>query len=228
LTTTDEFVAADIPPNGDNVTQKPLASILDAPDYSEFVRQPKSARARQYEKKTASMIKAGMTYSIAVNRLDDAAACIHYGPSFAAAAGDFAAANETVAKTIDMICSPSSPALTFALTAIPLMGQFMRNHDAEIADIPAKRKAFKASRAERKAAAKDSPSVQFRIPIIGRTISLRMKLRTRLVGSFLTGFRRGTQDPESLTVKVFSDEKVQTALRKQGLDIRVVAGDDNA
>lgn len=225
MTTTDEFVE-----NGTKsgtADQKPLTSILDAPDYSEFVKAPKSAKAKQYERKTASMLKTGMVASIQVGNLKDAATIIHYGPSFAAAAGEFAASNEKAASMVDMICSPSNPALTFMLAGIPLLGQFMRNHEAELADIPEKRRTFKARKAERKAATANAPAaVQFRIPILGKTISLRMKLRARLLSSVLTGFRRGTQDPDDLAMKVFTDEKVTTALRKQGFDIRTTAPEE--
>jgi hypothetical protein len=225
VTTDQEWDVDDISPDsdGERVEHKNVTSLLDAPDYSSFVRIPKTGKARDYEKKVASMAKAGMTYSIGTGNLPDAATFIHYGPAFAAAAGDYAAKDERAAKMIDMVCSPASPALTFILAGLPLLAQLARNHGQEISAIPEVRRTRKLRKAQRKAEAKtdDSPSLQFRIPVIGKTVSLRMKMRMKLLSNLLGGFQKTTTDPEALTVKVFSDEKLQAALRKQGIDIRV-------
>lgn len=229
---TDSFIddITDVPPGDEpNHTSAnvKIKSILDAPDYTDFVRRPKTAAAREYEKKVASGLKAGMVASINSGNLADAATLIHFGPGFAAAAGDYAASDERAAKMIDMITTPASPALMFIMAAAPLISQFARNHEDAIKDIPQARQRWRTRKKDRPAESSDAPRIDFRIPVIGRHVSFKMKMRFKVFRGLLSGFSKTTYPPDTLMVKVFSDEKLRTALHKQGFDIRVT-GDDNA
>lgn len=218
----------DVPPGEetDNHTSRTVnvKSILDAPDYTDFVRRPKTATAREYEKKTASLMKAGMVASINTGNLADAATFIHFGPGFAAAAGDYAATDERAARMIDMITTPASPALAFVLAAAPLISQFARNHEDVIRDIPEIRQ--KRRMRKREQAAQETPRMDFRIPLIGRHVSFKMRVRFKLLRNLTSGFRKTTYEPDMLTIKVFTDDKLRAALHKQGIDIHVTEGTD--
>lgn len=231
---TDSFIddVTDVPP-GDEPTNHTsdtftVKSILDAPDYTDFVRRPKSAAAKQYEKKTASLMKAGMVASINSGNLADAATFIHFGPGFAAAAGDYAASDERAAKMIDMITTPASPALTFVLAAAPLISQFARNHEDTIREIPQTRRRWRDRKQTQTANGETAPRVDFRIPLIGRHVSFKMRVRFKLLRNVMSGFRKTTYEPDSLTIKVFTDDKLRAALHKQGIDIHVSNGGDDA
>jgi hypothetical protein len=192
------------------------SSIFGAPDFTTLIKKPKTARARDYEKRTNSALKAGLVTSLNTGNYADAAAILKLGPAFSTATGELADANERARGYIDLLTQPSNPVVMFALTAVPLIAQLMRNHEATLAEIPSNMQNRKARRASRKANKEGTPPrVQFTIPLIKKRVALRFGLHIRL-GKVLSGFRSQTVHPEHLAQQVFTDPKVIDALRKMG------------
>lgn len=195
--------------------------LFDAPDFSDFVRSTKTAVAREYERKTLSMLKVLLVGALDAKDFPDAAAIIAHGPGFAAATGTLADADERARKAIDLITSPANPYAMFILTIIPFISQIARNHEPVIAEVMDKDKR-RIRRQERKARAEQArqepsePIATIPLPF-GRKIPIRLKMRKLGIWPRL---RSQTRDPRELTFAVFSDPKVAQYLGKQGIYLR--------
>lgn len=212
--------------NGQTSSEPDFNLILGAPDFSTLIKQPKTQKARAYERKVASAFKTITIGSINAGNFPDAAALLWHGPSAATAVGELADADEHVAKAIDMLTSPNSPWLAFAMTVIPLVAQLARNHESELQEIPAKWKIGKRAREARKATPKPQTPPRFTLSVFGRKIPVRFKVRFKFLRVFTSGVRAQTQEPALITSKVFSDPKLQTALQKLGVQIQVKQATD--
>jgi hypothetical protein len=192
-------------------------TIWEAPDYAQLISTRQSRKAKEYTSKANSVLKAATLASINAGDFPDAAALLHHGPPFSHAVGQWADSNDRVAQAIDIITSPSSPVLMFTVTGLALVAQLFRNHETQLAEIPNARKRAKAEKQARKATAKAEPP-RFTVKAFGRQWPIRMRNRFK-VRNLLGGFRAQTQPPDQLTMRVFSDEKLQAALEKQGIKL---------
>jgi len=203
------------------------AAIFDAPDYTTLIRIPKTAKAREYEKRMRSLLKAGTIGAINSGRLVDAATFLHYGPGLAAAVGDLAGADEKAAKAIDMFTSPASPALVFAATVLPFLGQMLRNHEDQMREMPSSVREFRKMRRQikaQKAEANGGPEpakVSIRVPFTRFHMNFNVRLRWHPFRSLMAGVRTQTKEPSALVYQVFTDEKLLAALAKQGISIHI-------
>lgn len=207
------------PKSGRDDNTPDYSKLFDAPDYSTFVKLPKTAEAREYEKRVKSLLKAGVLSSIGSGNLADAAAFLHYGPGFAAAAGDLAGADEHAAKALDILTAPANPYMMFLLTAAPLVAQLVRNHEPEISRINVNPATWKERRQQRKAeraARGDQPKFTLHLPF-GRTITLGVRIKFTMFKNMIAGFKANTHDPAMLTYNVFTDPKLLRELHKQGV-----------
>lgn len=192
------FVQEDepLPPVDDN----PYDGFLNAdtpefePDLSLIDSKPRGAKAKKYEKKVAGLFSVGVKVTIAHPRtLADSAALLMYGPNIAEKAGDLAASNERAAALIDMITDQTeNPATALIVASIPLALQVIRNHEPQL---ETKERGIPVGRGRR---------IKFRIPF---RLGKRMKNVTR--------------PPDVIAHEVFSNEKVQEALARQGINIVV-------
>jgi hypothetical protein len=199
----------DKPSNGDG----PSLKFIDA-DIGEFITRPKTAIARDYEKKTRAALNTVMRFCAQNPRtVSDAAAIIAYGDDFASAVGEVAEINKSTRRMIDLVLSPESPWLTLAIAGIPLATQLMRNHQDTVAALNLKnrpsKEARKAAKAERKA---NRPKVGFKL--FKREIKFTLPIKLKL------GFVMSqTVEPDALTKAVFSNEQVAKALKKRGIKV---------
>lgn len=204
--------------------QQDYTSLFDSPDLTTLMRPAQSAKAKEYASKVKSALKAGTIGAINIGDFPDAATFLHYGPAFADASGQLADANDTAAKAIDILTSPDSPYLVFAVTALPLLSQLFRNHETALADLPnTMRNARKRRMAM--ATAKKAEKPRFTIRVFGREFPIRF--RGPNFRKFGQALRSQTRDPGALTSEVFTDPRVIRALQRQGI-ILVKAGDDDA
>ena len=192
-------------------------TIWNAPDYSQLIATRQSRRAKEYTSKANSVAKALTMASIQAGDFPDAAALLHYGPPFTHALGQLADQNKRVAQAVDMLTTPSSPVVMFAVAAIALGSQIARNHEAQIKEIPNARKRAKAIKKTMKQNDKVTPP-RFTVKVLGRQIPIRFRSRIKF-GAMFAGFRSQTQEPQQLTFSVFSDPKVIAALEKQGFKL---------
>lgn len=194
------------------------SSIFNAPDLTTFVKPSNTAVAREYRQRMESILKAGLMGALNTGNIPDAAAILMHGPGFASATGQLADADERARRAIDLITAPASPLLLFAMTAIPLVSQIVRNHEKEVKEVPQN---FRERRAMRKAAKaegiKAEPSFTFKV--LGRTIPVRFRMKFSL-GKMVGALRSQTAEPERLAYQVFSDPKLVAALQKQGFSFR--------
>lgn len=185
----------------------PSLEWLDAPELAGLVKGAQTAKARLYRQKIESGLKVVARARFQANTPSgdaDCAAVFAFGPSFATNLGNLADADEKAARAIDLITSPDSPYLMFAVSAIPLISQLMRNHEGDA-------QAIRAGWRNRKAKSKaEKPKLTLKL---GR-FNLRIPMPVRIN---LTGYLR-TQalDPQALSNAVFSNPDIQKAINKQG------------
>jgi hypothetical protein len=205
-------------PNGDTPDEEPITweTLWNAPDYAQLVAMRQSRKAKEYTGKVNSVLKSLTFASIQAGHFPDAAALLHYGPPWSHAVGQLADSDRRVAMAVDMVTSPNSPLVMFAVTTIALAGQIARNHESQLKEIPNARKRASAIRKTRKQTEKESPP-RFTLRVLRWQIPIRM--RTPKLGAMFAGFRAQTQAPELLTVQVFSDPKLIAALEKQGIKV---------
>jgi hypothetical protein len=155
----------------------------------------RTARAKNYEKKTASLLNmfmkaaAGNPATIA-----DAAALISYGPTISAKLGDLADEDPRVRRAVDFVTSGTeNPYASLVLASIPLLAQVVRNHETET---PVR--------------------VGLKIPFTkGRTIKVPFSLKLR--NPFLrNNFTYPSQD---LTQAVFGNPAVRAAMIEQRITV---------
>jgi hypothetical protein len=211
--------------NGDGTreSQKPdWSELFSAPDLSQFVKRPKTDVAREYERKAAAMLKAGLVTSVNAQQFPDAAAFLYHGPGVAAAVGTLAEADERARRAIDLIATPANPYSMFVMAALPLVAQLIRNHEPEIKQT---RETRRAQRKARKSGELPPPEGQARIKLpFGWSVPIRFRFKFN-AGKLLAGFRTQTQPPEKLAYMVFADEKVVNELRKQGIILHPEKGE---
>jgi hypothetical protein len=216
--TADDLHESDIftPPspshdNGDS----PSLKFIDA-DIGEFIKRPKTAVAREYEKKTQSALNTVMRFCAQNPKLvPDAAAIIAYGDDFAAAVGEVSEINKRTRQMIDIVLSPESPWLALAIAGIPLMTQLLRNHETNVSSIGEAVK-NRPSKDERKAARAEAKASRpkAKIKLFKREITISLPVRVKF------GFLMSqTVEPDALAKAVFSNEQVVKALKKRGINV---------
>jgi hypothetical protein len=211
-----EDIPTDDYPNG-HEDMPDWESLWNAPDYASLITTRQSRIAREYTIKCNSILKALALASINAGDFPDAAALLHHGPPWTHATGQLADESDTVKRTIDLITSPSSPVVMFAITSIALVAQIMRNHETQIKQIPETRKQARLQRKAMAGARKAEPP-RFTIKVLGRQWPIRFRTRIKL-SKFFAGFRAQTVEPQDLTIRVFSDPKLLAALEKQGIKL---------
>jgi hypothetical protein len=230
----DEVLAGeyeeDIPPGGDEFTRdytppqdekSHTTHFMDA-DIGDFLKRPKTAVAREYEKKTAALLNAGMRFTIkSPETLPDAAAIIAYGDNVASAAGELAESDEWTRKAIDLIAVPGDPRILFALALIPLASQIFRNHHdarvsrpaAGIEGPPLTRKQKRAARKQRRAA---RPGINVGV---GR-FKVKVPFSVEMLGVNVSRYAMSQSvEPQALSDAVFSNPDILKALKKRGINI---------
>jgi hypothetical protein len=206
-------------PSDNGSSDLPYEAIFNAPDYASFLKVRRTSVSREYEARTNSVLKSLMLGSLNAGNFPDAAAIIHYGPQFAKATGGLADSNDYARKAIDILTSPSSPVALFALAAVPMFTQLMRNHEAQLAEVPA---TFRERRRMRKAARLSGATIpkgepRFTIKIGKRAIPIYLRMHVKGLSVLLSGFRAQTQPPDNLASRVFSDPELISVLEKQGI-----------
>ena len=199
-------------PEGDD-----FSYLFAAPDLSAFLKTTKTGVAREYERKTSALLKAGLIGAINAGQFPDAAALIKHGPGFASATGFLADADDRAKAVIDFLTTPANPYALFLITALPMVSQLFRNHERELAQSREQFVTRKERKAQRKAERETQPKMTLHLPF-GKTLTLGIRARFP-VGRIFAGFRAQTTDPRDLAVTVFSDPKVVEYLRKQGVNI---------
>jgi uncharacterized protein (DUF58 family) len=107
----------------------------------------------------------------------------------------------------------------FVLATIPLVSQFMRNHETQLEQVPeARAQAKRQRRAMRQARKAEEP--RFTIKFLRWSLPVHWHPKKIKWRSVFAGFRSQTLEPEALTVDVFSDPDVLKALEKMGIMIR--------
>jgi hypothetical protein len=205
--------------NGTGTSEPSFDSIFNAPDYASFLKTRQTAVSREYTARTNSVLKSLLISSLNAGDFADAAAIIHYGPQFAKATGGLADTSDTAKRAIDILTSPSNPVALFAIAGIGLVGQFMRNHEQQLAEVPATYRERRRERKAAKAAGINRPqgAPRFTIKLGKRSIPIYFRMRFKGLTMLMSGFRSQTQDPASLSSRVFSDPAVISALEKQGI-----------
>jgi hypothetical protein len=198
-----------------------FSNLFDAPDYSSFIKTKPNSKAKSYEARVASLMKAGLIGSLNAQQYPDAATFLKHGPGFAKATGNLAAEDARIASIVDMITAPESPYVMFALVAIPLISQLVRNHKSEINEAGS---TFKQKRAQRKAekrAGIKQPStvkpITFKLFRREITIPIRVRFKFPSLKNAFKAFLAPTQNPGQITQEVLGDPRVQAELRKMGI-----------
>jgi hypothetical protein len=198
-----------------------FSNLFDAPDYSSFIKTKPNTKAKSYEVRIASLMKAGLVGSLNAQQYPDAATFLKHGPGFAKATGNLAAEDARIASIVDMITAPESPYIMFALVAIPLVSQLMRNHRSEINEAGATFKQKRAQRkAEKRAGIKQPSTVKpIKLKIFRREITIPIRIRFKFpsLRNAFKAFLAPTQHPQQITQEVLGDPRVQSELRKMGI-----------
>jgi hypothetical protein len=202
-------------------SQYDYSTLFNAPSYSEFIKTAPNSRARSYERRVQSMMKAGMVASLNARNWPDAATFLKHGPGFAKAAGNLAAEDTRAAHIVDMLTAPDSPYIMFAMVAIPMVAQLVRNHEPNIKTAGA---TWKERRTERKQAKLSGASPRMKAPpitvhIFKREFKIPIRFRVKLpsLKNAFKAFLAPTQYPDEIAAEVFNDESVIKALHKMGL-----------
>jgi len=223
---TDERVNGAAPPidddeqlEEDETQEYDYSQLFDAPNYSDFIKTKPNSNAQKYEKRVQGMMKAGLIMSINNQNWPDAATFLKHGPGFAKAAGNLAAEDERAAQLIEMLTAPSSPYVTFAMVAIPLIAQLTRNHTAEFKEAG---QTWRERRAEKKqeklsGGRVKTPPIVVRLGKRRITIPIRIRVRMPNIKGVFKAFLAPTQHPQHIAMEVFSDPAVRTALHKLGV-----------
>lgn len=200
------------------------AALFDAPNYSDFIKTPPNSKARVYEKRVQSMVKAGMVMSLNNQQWPDAATFLKHGPGFAKAAGNLAAEDARAAQIVDMLTAPDSPYVMFAMVAIPMIAQLVRNHEPQINEVADTWRNRRRERKQAKLSGQSPRTVKVNPPITVRlfkrefTLPIRFRLRFKLnIRKTISAFTGATQHPGHIASEVFSDPAVIKALHKMGI-----------
>lgn len=172
--------------------------IVADSDIADFINRPKTAIAREYEKKTAAALNSAFRF-LAPNpsTVVDAATILVFGDGFSAAAGELAQADEKARRIVDLITTPSNPYVAFAMAAIPMVAQFARNHETALEEMEPVKKV-----------------IGVKIPFFKKTISIPLRIKPRLPARL----RTQTVDPSAM-LAVFEHPDVKKALKKRGVEV---------
>jgi hypothetical protein len=221
----DRFFAPgddDTPPRDDDQphTDNDYEAVFGAPDYASWVKVERTQRAREYEKKTNSVLKALTLAAFRNGQLADGATLVHHGPNFSRTLGDLTDVSDNAAKMIDVLTAPDNPWIIFTVTALPFALQFLRNHEREAQNV---QKTWKQARAERKRAKREGTLP----PREGTPITVKGPFGRKFTfhvhfprpSAFLLAFKAQTREPVDLAREVLSDEGLRRALDKHGIKI---------
>lgn len=197
------------------------SNLFNAPNYADFIKTAPNSKARGYERKVASMMKAGLVGSLHAENWADAATFLKHGPGFATAAGNLAAEDARAAQIVDMLTAPDSPYVMFALVALPMISQLVRNHQPEIVQAGTTWRERRAAHKQAKAngtlpRSQASPIV---VHLFRREFKLPIRFRVKLpkFRNLFKAFLAPTQHPGQITQEVFQDPAVIKALHKMGI-----------
>jgi hypothetical protein len=204
------------------------SALFDAPSYSEFIKLKPNSRARTYERRVASMMKAGLVMSLQNHAWADAATFLKHGPGVATAAGNLAAEDARAAKIIEMLTAPESPYVMFALVAMPFVGQLFRNHQDEAKHVAT---TWRERRAERKTEKREGVKPNrspITVHLFKREFKVPIRFRVKMPNfrNMLKAFTVPTQYPNEIITEVFNDVSVIRALHKMGIYPRADGGSD--
>lgn len=200
--------------------ERDFSNLFNAPDYSSFIKTKPNSKAKSYQARTASLMKAGMIASLNNQQWPDAATFIKYGPGFATAAGNLAAEDARVAALIDMVTAPDSPYVMFALVAVPMIAQLFRNHQQDIAAATENVKKTRAEKKrERQAGIRPPKPAPVTVHLFKREIRIpiRLKLRMPKLSGVFKAFLGTSQHPSHIAAEVFNDPAVVKAIHQLGL-----------
>jgi hypothetical protein len=186
------------PSSNTGTSEKFRGMVADSETLAEFIKRPKTATAREYEKKTAAALNS-VFRGLAGNpsTVIDAAAILVFGDGFSAAAGELAQEDERARGFIDFLATPSNPWIAFAMVALPLGAQLMRNHETALEEMEPVKKV-----------------IGVKIPFTKRAISIPLRIKPRLPRQL----RSQTSEPEAM-LAVFEHPDVKRALKKRGIDV---------
>lgn len=219
---TDQNLNGSAPTDEDEQSQEEYdySQLFKAPNYADFIKLAPNSNARTYERKVASVMKAGLVMSLNNEQYPDAATFLKHGPGFATAAGNLAAVDAKAARLIDMITAPDSPYIMFYLAAAPLISQLARNHQPDIQQAGTTFRERRAQRKqERQAGIKQpqTPPITVRLGKRRITIPIRLRIRIPKLRNIFGAFLSPTQHPGQITQEVFQDPAVIKALHKMGI-----------
>jgi hypothetical protein len=198
------------------------SALFDAPSYSQFIKTAPNSKAKTYEKRVQSMMKAGMVASLNNHQWPDAATFLKHGPGFATAAGNLAAEDARAAAIVEMLTAPDSPYVMFFMVAIPMIAQLTRNHQPELREVG---RTFREKRSDRKQARLSGASrpraskPPITVHIFKREFKIPIRFRVRLPNfrNVFKAFLAPTQYPDEIAAEVFNDPSVVKALHKMGV-----------
>ena len=175
----------------ENVTDRATEFATDIPK--------RSRKAKEYENKTADILRFAMQMTVTSERtVTDAAALLTYGAQVAEKVGDLAEQDPRVARMIDFINGGTENAyLNVAMVAMPLVLQVIRNHEPE------------------KITAETTKTFT-----LFKRWTIKIPFRIKLRNKF---FRNLTHEPKELYTATFVPEVVQ-ALQAQGVNVAAYKG----
>ena len=185
------------PPEQETAGESRFRGIVADTSLADFVKKPKTATAREYEKKTAGALNSvfkGMAQS--PGTVIDAATILTYGDALSAAAGDLASESDGAKKVIDFLTAPDNPAIAFVMVAIPCALQLLRNHEEGLAKLP------------------EVKTKNFTLKVWRKKIPLKLGFKFGLSKRL----RGQTVEPRSL-MAVFAHPDVEKALKRRGIKV---------
>lgn len=185
-------------PSPDPAGEKFRGIVADSDTLAEFIKRPKTAVAREYEKKTAAALNSVFRgFAGSPGTVIDAATILVFGDGLSAAAGELAQEDPRAKSVIDFITTPSNPWVAFAMVAVPFAAQLMRNHETALEELPPVKKV-----------------IGVKIPFTKRAISIPLRIKPRLPKRL----RGTTVQPEAM-LGVFEHPDVKRALKKRGITV---------
>lgn len=206
------------------------STLFNAPSYSDFIKTAPSSKARSYERRVQSMMKAGLVMSLNNRQWPDAATFLKHGPGFAKAAGNLAAEDARAAQIVDMMTAPDSPYVMFAMVALPMVAQLARNHQPDIKAAGATWKERRVARKQAKLAGSQprvaAPPITIHIFKREFKIPIRVRVKVPNLKNVFKAFLAPTQYPNEIAAEVFNDVSVIKALHKMGIYPRQESSDE--
>lgn len=196
LTDTDIPAAEDISPD-DPPAPEATFRFLDS-DIGDFLKVPKTATAREYEKKAQGILALFLRGTISnPETVADAAAILAFGDDLSKATGELADHSEFARTLIDTFASPDSPYAGFVIAGLPLLAQIMRNHEKRVTK-PVRVK-----------------QLTVRVPFRKKPVVLNIRLKPSLPRHI----RNQTVPPAVCAELVFSNTDLMKTLKRRGIDV---------